>query len=176
MPNHLERLKQFDDQKLIDIVKNYRQYGYEDALRNAALEILETRGIDMEMLKLTGNLENQTFNTANNLFTSFNRNSTIAFSLYGTWLCFRGLIFLFLKDNKTIDINFIAVFFLWGILISYIVFFVKAYLDQREFYKVIKKPDEAEIWIVYFLLGMPLYIFMYFYFKNQMKEQMHLIR
>ncbi|MBL4604928.1 MAG: hypothetical protein JKY02_04490, partial [Flavobacteriaceae bacterium] len=48
------KLESFDNEKLIDIVKNYQQYGYDNDLRNIAIRILEKRGIDKEQLKLSG--------------------------------------------------------------------------------------------------------------------------
>ena len=34
-------LNKFDNDKLIDIVKNYKRYGYNDALRNYVINLLE---------------------------------------------------------------------------------------------------------------------------------------
>ena len=48
MMDQLERIKTLSNDKLIDVVKNYRQYGYSDELRNVALEELQERGIDRE--------------------------------------------------------------------------------------------------------------------------------
>ena len=45
MTDKIERLKKLDTDKLIDVVKNYRQYGYEENLRNSAISLLEERGI-----------------------------------------------------------------------------------------------------------------------------------
>ena len=36
-------LNKFDNDKLIDIVKNYKRYGYNDALRNYVINLLEER-------------------------------------------------------------------------------------------------------------------------------------
>ena len=59
MSDKIEKLKSLDNDKLIDVVKNYRQYGYSNELRTAAIEILDSRGIDQEKLKLTGNFDNE---------------------------------------------------------------------------------------------------------------------
>ncbi|SNR60289.1 hypothetical protein SAMN06265371_106186 [Lutibacter agarilyticus] len=75
MTDKIERLKSFDSEKLIDIVKNYRQYGYDENLRNDTLEILKKRGIDKEQLILTGNYKNQNYDSAKDIYESFNRNS-----------------------------------------------------------------------------------------------------
>ena len=37
-------LKRFDNDKLIDVVKNYKRYGYDDEIRDYAIRLLEERG------------------------------------------------------------------------------------------------------------------------------------
>ena len=58
MTNIFEKLNKYDNQKLTDIVKNYKQYNYDIEIRNTAIEILRERGISEEDLKLSGNYEN----------------------------------------------------------------------------------------------------------------------
>lgn len=64
MTNINSKLESFNDGKLIDIVKNYKQYGYDNDLRNIALGILEKRGINKEQLELSGNFENHSYKSA----------------------------------------------------------------------------------------------------------------
>lgn len=49
-------LNKFDNDKLIDIVKNYKRYGYNDALRNYVINLLEERGWSREDLQRFGYL------------------------------------------------------------------------------------------------------------------------
>ena len=51
-------LNKFDNDKLIDIVKNYKRYGYNDALRNYVINLLEERGWSREDLQRFGYLTN----------------------------------------------------------------------------------------------------------------------
>ena len=46
-----EKLKSLSNDKLIDAVKNYRQYGYEVATRDLCLSILYERGYNNELLR-----------------------------------------------------------------------------------------------------------------------------
>lgn len=41
-------LKRFDNDKLIDVVKNYKRYGYDDEIRDYAINLLEERGWSVE--------------------------------------------------------------------------------------------------------------------------------
>jgi hypothetical protein len=74
-----ERLKKLDTDKLMDVVKNYRQYGYDEGFRNSAISILADRGISQEQLELTGNFVNRNYDFANEIYKSFSKNSKIAF-------------------------------------------------------------------------------------------------
>lgn len=47
-------LKRFDNDKLIDVVKNYKRYGYDDEIRDYAINLLEERGWSVEDLKTFG--------------------------------------------------------------------------------------------------------------------------
>ena len=47
-------LNKFDNNKLIDVIKNYKQYGYDDELRDCAVNILEGRGWSREELQQFG--------------------------------------------------------------------------------------------------------------------------
>ena len=83
MTDKEERLKKLDTDKLVDVVKNYRQYGYDENLRILAISILQERGITKEQLELTGNFKNASYDFADDLYKSFRKNSMIAFVLYG---------------------------------------------------------------------------------------------
>ena len=47
-------LKRFDNDKLIDVVKNYKRYGYDDEIRDYAINLLKERGWSVEDLKTFG--------------------------------------------------------------------------------------------------------------------------
>ena len=64
----------------------------------------------------------------------------------------------------------------WAFLIGYLTFLVISFLNQYQFYKVINLDYGTEGALLYLFVGMPFYIFMYFYFKNQKKEQMKHIK
>ncbi|MBL4753047.1 MAG: hypothetical protein JKY52_05520 [Flavobacteriales bacterium] len=173
MTDKTARLKALSTKKLMDVVKNYRQYGYDDQLRNTALALLEGRGIDKEYLELTGNFENHTYGLAKEFYTAFIRNSKIAFILYGLLL-----VTLFLVPILTSLSQFpplLQAIMLWGFVIAYVFFLVISFINQIQFFKAIGKDNGAEGALVFFLMGMPFYALLYFYFRRQMKEQMNMI-
>lgn len=170
MTDYTERLKNLDDKKLIDVVKNYRQYGYDNEMRDSAISLLNSRGITNEQLQLTGNFQNKTYDYAQALFNSFNRNSKIAFILFIITLLFNILTPILSQKSESIATVSLLVSLIS--LIGYFVFLIKSFFNQNQFYKTINQDYGTEGALMYLFLGMPFYIFMYFYFKNQMKEKM----
>lgn len=173
MTNISERLNSLEDHKLMDVVKNYRQYGYNDEIRNEALSILEGRGIDEFELRLKGNFQNSTYDQAIGYYRDFERNSKIAFGLYLYIIFGNILLTILLPDWEHFDLFLSIVSIV--VLIGYLLFILLSFMNQSNFYKTIGKKYGAEGALVYFLVGMPFYIFMYFYFRKQMKEQLNLI-
>ncbi len=167
-------LKSFDNEKLIDVVKNYRQYGYNDNLRNVAIEILEDRGIDRNQLKLTGNFENETYMTAEKFYNSFKQNSIIAFIFYIISFITTILLPVFTIGSElfaqiTLVIGIIAIFI-------YFIFFVRAFINQINFFKIIGALPGLGTLVIYFFLGVPLFVFLYFFYRNKIQEEMKLIK
>jgi len=174
MDNMSEKLKKFENIKLVDIVKNYKQYGYSEEIRESALKILGERGISYTSLKISGNLENKTFKDAGELYDSFLRNSALAFVFYVVMLITK--ITLGVSSENLVTLNIITHILAWASLILFFIFLVRSFIDQLRFYKTVGKDYDAGAIVVYFLLGMPLYLIMYFYFKRQMADEVKLIK
>jgi len=174
MENKIERLKKLDDTKLIDVVKNYRQYGYDEELRNSAIGILESRGHDMESLILRGDFENKSYNDAELYFKSFEKQSKLAFIFYGLILIVKILIPLITKSIESVQLIIVIVF--WISLFGYIVSLIQSFMSQSKYYKLIGKQESQLNPGLFFTLGMFLYMIMYFVFRKQMKEDINIIR
>lgn len=173
MNDNTEKLKKLDNNKLIDVVKNYKQYGYDEDLRNNAIVILGERGISIEQLKLTGNFENKTYEYAKSVYDSFDKSSKLAFVFYGLLIVLK-LTIPFIPSYLNVLISILVVT-TWVLLILYFVFLIKSFFDQHEFFKLIGKDYIAGGAMVYLFLGAAIYIVMYFYFKKQMNDEMKLI-
>ena len=171
-----EKLKKLDTKKLIDVVKNYRQYGYDESLRTCAISVLEDRGITKEQLEFSGNLVNKTYDYATELYNTFRRNSTIALVLYG--IVILSIIFAPIFSVNSDALGFFANIIGLCSLVTYFIFLLKSYLNQSRFYREIGQDDGTSGIVLYvmFTLGAIVYLFMYFYFRNQMKEKMKEIR
>jgi hypothetical protein len=174
MDDKNERLKSFDNSKLMDIVKNYRQYGYDDNLRNTAIDILKSRGISEDDLKLTGNFENQQYNSARDIAGSYFKNSHLTFLFYGIILVAKIFTPLVARSSEFLGWTFLIVNILS--LFLFLIFLIKSFINHNDFYKAIGKELGTGDQLIYFIVGMPLYFFMYFYYRRQIKEELKLIK
>jgi lipopolysaccharide export system permease protein len=71
---------------LTDVVKNYKQYGYDDCIRKTALEILKTKGFEEDDLKFTGNDINYNYDRAIEISRVYKRNYETVFLYIFIWL------------------------------------------------------------------------------------------
>lgn len=169
-----EKLNRFDDTKLIDIVKNYRQYGYDTELRKSAIDILLDRGVDVEELKQFGHFDNKVYDEAEKLYKAFEKQSDWAFIFC---LSFYFLIYgMFLTLDSSDWVRYIVAFAFFSSIIGFVVMFIKSFISQSKYYKLLGKKDRPISLESFFVLGLILYFVMYFVFKRQMKEEMELIR
>lgn len=166
------RLNKLDNDKLIDVVKNYKQYGYSEEIRNYTLTLLQQKGISEEDLRLTGNLQNHSNENIERVFTSFKTSSTIAFISYLILVVTR-LAMPHVDYNSDLLNVFLLILGIISIVI-FLGFLIRSFLIQSEFYKI-TGDDYSSGALIYFLVGMPFYLIMYFVFLNQMKEKMKTI-
>lgn len=168
-----EKLKSFDDNKLIDIVKNYRQYKYDDTIRNTALSILESRGINLDILELRGDLTNSTYDEAKVEFEAFERSSKKAFLFYGMML-FLLIAVPLSRNHETLQLS-LTILSLSATL-GFFILLIKSFINQAKYYKLIGKENNQLNPGLYFTVGLIVYAVMYFMFRKQMRDEMNDIR
>jgi hypothetical protein len=166
----IETLNKLDSTKLMDIVKNYRQYGLEETVKVNSIAILGERGISTEELAMGGTLSNHTYDLADELYRSFNRNSKISMIAY-TLLVTLNVLYPILFGNTG---EFYLAFRIIAIVtaIVYIVHLLRSFMNQDRFYKIAGDNYGANGAVIYFLFGLPFYIFAFFLFRSQMKDKM----
>jgi hypothetical protein len=163
-----ERLTRLDADKQIDIVKNYRQYGYSNEIRDYVIELLDQKGITRSDLQLTGNMENSSYNYVEEIYFSYRKNSILALTLYCCLIVWRFVL-------PWMNASFSEIFMLIvgsALLIFYLVCLFRSFQDQSEFYKATGDPYGSDGALVYLAIGLPFYFVMYFFFLNQMKERL----
>ena len=163
-------LDQFENEKLIDIVKNFRQFGLSLNYKQTALKILNTRGISELELKMGGNLSNQKYENALRLYIDFKENSKLALVLNILTIVL-GLGGEFLSNYGIPLIGQI----LSGIAILSLIFFVvvfqKTTSNQSDFYKLLSIKFLTNSF-VFIILGIPLFFLYRPFFIKKMKEDL----
>jgi len=174
MEDKTKHFQSFSDSRLIEIVRNAKQFGYDDSIRNAALTVLQGRGITEEDLQLTGNLSNYRYDYTRRLYSSYIINSRIAFFAYTALIIYNFItIFHFVDVDRSGTFNSL---FDLGLFLLFLLFITISFVNHMNFYRSVDKQLGVGDQIVFFLVGMPFYIFMYFFYKSQMKEEMVMIQ
>lgn len=164
-----------DNEKLVDIIKNYHQYDYTESYKNSSIKILNSRGITEEELRLSGNLTNQKFEDANREMNLYNENSKIAFTAYIIYIVL--LMAALVCNNNGLPIiakiSFITFILTFIVFLSYI---IKSFFNVSNFYKLLgNKSAINSITIAFVLFGIPLYILIHIYAGKKMKEDLQQI-
>ena len=154
----LLKIRNLDNAKLIDIVKNYKQYDYPSEFRSEALKILAERGITNNALKISGNLDNNKYDNAEQIFKKFTQNNNIA-------------LFFYFASGLAYISNNMALGFILSLLFLGVMIFV--FSNRNDFYRAIKEDDKDFSTTLFVFVGIPFYFFIYFMTKNEMKEKLN---
>ena len=165
-----KNIDRFENDKLIDLVKNYRHYGLSINHKTNALQLLEQRGITELELKLSGNLSNESFESGVRHMEDYHENATLANYAHLTLLIF-GISGLVLNNNglPTIGKILVAVGIFSALL--FLVLFTKVLKNQSEFYKLLKKKFMTHN-VVFIILALPLFFLYRLYFNKKMNEDL----
>lgn len=94
MTDKTEILKKLDNSKLVDVVKNHRQYGYDESVMAAALSELELRGVDTQSLKRVAEVRKREYAKMPMLMTRYLITSTVALVCYFVSVAFSVFSFV----------------------------------------------------------------------------------
>ncbi len=167
-------LQSYSDDKLIDIVKNYRQYDIDESFRNTALQFLNDRGITEEELRFGGNLNNENYENGIRFKTAYDENSKMALVLYFIYVIL-GIGGAIINNNGFPNLG-PTLMVLGGIaLLLFLIALVKAHINQSKFNKLLGQNKQSNI-ILLVLLGIPLYFLYRLLFDKKMKEDLKQIR
>ena len=173
-----EKLRPLSENRLIDVVQNYKQYGYTKGEREVALEILNEIGITKEELIFTGRFENQKHKEALETQASFKKNSQLAFIFYlisGV----ANIAFAIINNNFDLGettelVSKIIVIGLMNLL--FLIYGIKSVINYTRLNKLLDNKLDVSAIGGMSLFGLPLYFILYFYTRNEVKEKMKSIR
>ncbi|WP_347709806.1 LptF/LptG family permease [Jejuia spongiicola] len=163
-------LQAYENNKLIDIIKNYREYSYSSKYRNTALSIINSRGISNQQLKFSGDFYNHKKEETIRLKNSFEEDSKLALILYliSNILTIPGAI---LENNKFPLLGSILIIIGLIVYVLFLFALIKSFISNSNFYKHIKK-DSFSNALLFIIVGLPLYFFIYIYQKKRMEEEL----
>ena len=165
-----KNIDRFENDKLIDLVKNYRHYGLSITHKTNALQLLEQRGITELELKLSGNLSNESFESGVRHMEDYHENATLANYAHLTLLIF-GIGGLILNTNGLPTVGKILVTIGIFSVLLFLVLFTKVLKNQSEFYKILKKKFMTHN-VVFIILALPLFFLYRLYFNKKMNEDL----
>ena len=167
-------LNGYSDKKLIDLLKNYRQYDRDVSYRNTSLQILAARGITEDQLKFSGNLVNDNYENALRYQHTFSSNSKIAMIFYIVAII-GDIVGAVLRNNGFPSIGLTLMII--GIIatVFYLISFAKTFPAQSSFYKLLGKNTIGNNAVI-ILFGFPLFFIYMIFFNKKMKEDLKEIR
>jgi len=172
--NEYHTIQEYSNEKLIDVVKNYRQFDMDESYRNTALKFLNKRGITEEELRFGGNLHNEEYDNALRYKTAYDENSKITLVLYFFYTVF-GIGGAVLNNNGFPTLGKILIIIGILSLVLFLITLSKAFINQSNFYKILGQDKNMNILMVVFV-GIPLYFIYSIFFDRKMKEDIKQIR
>ena len=155
-----EKLNSYENEVLIKIVKDAKQYGYTEEYRNKALKVLESRNISQEELLLNNNLYNVDYNKVEELHKQYKIFSRITLFVY---LIMLGISFLG-KPETIVSIIIV--------LVIAVIFYSALFKSQQlldEIGTIMDKKVDLNLYLV-IAAGFPFFILFYFYNRSYLKE------
>ncbi len=165
-----QNIQHFENDKLIDLIKNYRHYGLTLAHKTNALKHLKKRGITELELKLTGNLSNESYESGVRHMEDYHENATVAYYAHLIVLIL-GIGGFVLNNNGFPTVGSIMIALAIFALILFLILFPKVVKNQAAFYKLLKKKFITHN-VVFIILGLPLFFLYRLYFNKKMNEDL----
>ncbi|MEM6516212.1 MAG: LptF/LptG family permease [Bacteroidota bacterium] len=167
-----DKLEENDNNSLIKTIKNFRQFKQGRQFRKAALDILKSRGLTEEELKIGGSISNFKTEETLRLYKAYNENSKFALILYLIAIGFAGLGQLLLSFNLEI---FGISLFAFGCLV-FLLFLITLVRLFITFQNLNKLSGETKIIksVGFLLIGLTLFPVIYLNYRNKLPEDLNL--
>jgi lipopolysaccharide export system permease protein len=159
-----DKMGRLSNNKLIDIVKNYKRYNYDEEVKEGALQLLSDRGIQVDDLKLVNSDRDYEVSELEDIRKNYKNNALITIIVYFVTV-FLNLVFFETENTFFIILPFI-------LTLVYLVVYVKTYIYYHDFFK--KTDGEAFGWIQqlsFFLIGIPLCFATFTFSLRVMRER-----
>ena len=162
----------FDNEKLIDTIKHYKDFNYDVRVKSTAYYTLLSRGISDEELIKKGLSIDSNFITSKSLVKDGIDYSKFSFIFYCLGIILLILHFVF-KNNKlpefasaSRDLSFIALFI-------YVLYYILVNLKVSKFYALINIKLKG-LHPIMMAICFPFYAIAHFFIKNKLREDLNI--
>lgn len=153
------KLNSFNEESLISVVKNYKQFSYSNEFRIKALKILEQKGISQEQLLESNNLYNLKYLKLVSYSDLYKKQTLLA------------LIFNLLSYTVIINLTNLLVLIFGFISVILMYYFLnKSSESLNEIKRITKREDSFVPTFIAYFFGLVLFIFIFSYNRYRLKE------
>lgn len=158
----------FDNQKLVDIIKDYKQFNYDKDAPALALSELQRRKVKISSLGEYGLVNKTSFNKVKTVFKDYIDYSKAALTGYSIGAILIVLHFVF-KNNKLPQLADSALQIGIVSLVFFLVYFIVSHYHYSKFYNAIEQKNKRINPLILFI-GIPLYPIVLFFLKYKVKK------
>lgn len=166
-------LLNYNEEELINVVKNYDTLGYDEGARYKAVKLLTSKGISFEDLKAKGVKIKSNLNTIESINRNYTEHSKFSLTLYIIAIVLFVLFFVF-KNNKALPLALAAIQLSVVSFVLFIIYFAKSVINMFQFYKKTNKLQNKPQ-IFFLILSIPFYFIAYPLLKQKIKSELKLI-
>jgi len=163
-------LLELNNERLFDIIINFDEQGYNEAVRYEAISILKSRGVTSDDIRNNQIPLHKSFDKSEKLYTDFKAHGYFSLALYSIGIILLLLFFIF-KNNKLPSVASASIQLSIISLILFIIYYIKSYLNIFGFYTHIKKKQKTPN-VLLILIGVPLYFLSYFLLKRKLSDDL----
>jgi lipopolysaccharide export system permease protein len=165
-----KKLETYNEDKLVDVIKNFESYDYDETVKPRAYAQLKRLGLNTSEIVEKGINIDKNFIASEKVAKDFNDYSLTTFVSYAIAAVFIVLHFVF-KNNKLPELAVTILNLGLIALLFFAIYFVVSSIKISKFFSTLKESDKK---INYFLLliGLPFYALTYFLLKNRVKEEL----
>ena len=163
-------LLELNNERLFDIIINFDEQGYNEAVRYEAISILKSRGVTSDDIRNNQIPLHKSFDKSEKLYTDFKAHGYFSLALYSIGIILLLLFFVF-KNNKLPSVASASIQLSIISLILFIIYYIKSYLNIFGFYTHIKKKQKTPN-VLLILIGVPLYFLSYFLLKRKLSDDL----
>ena len=164
------KLHEFNDEQLIDIAKNYKEYNYSNTDFLDTINVLNSRNIPNEALRNEGITIPKNIDKSEKILDDFKAYSKYALVHYIISVALFILFFVF-RNNKLPSLAEASIQLCLMALIVFIMYYFISFKNMRQFYDCIHRPKNKPN-ILILILGLPFYFIPYILLNYKLKKDL----